>query len=176
MKTFYTWSAAVKELGERIAVMRPLAGRGVGIEQTPGGMRISVLEEHQYNYDYCGSFKLIIDEDVINVVDGMGVDPDNAGFAQINGRTYQVADQTCAVPSSSGYVCLKGELDQTGEIATFSVEIKESPMRDFDNEAVYPLGYVKITGEGENLSASLIQFYHAMPQLWVTGDCNNEVT
>lgn len=176
MKTFYTWSAAVAELGERLAAIRPLAGRGVGIEQTPGGMRISVLEEHQYNGDYSGSFKLALEGGVITATDGMSVDPDNAGFAQVNGKTYQVANKTCAVPAASGYVCLKAELDYSGDNATFGLEIKASPMPDFNNEAVYPLGYVLISGEGENLTASLIQFHHAMPQLWITGDCNNEVT
>jgi len=124
--------------------------------------------------EYNGPFKIINGESGLEVVDGMELDDSYAGYAMGNGELEPIESGT---PSGSapGYVCLKGEFDETAESFSWSYIITEYPESEVTEIiAIYPLGYVDTSGEGD--VSKIYQFHHAVPQLWVLGECESDTS
>ena len=123
---------------------------------------------------YNGPFKIIDGESGIEIVDGMELDDNYAGYAMGNGELEAIES---GVPEGSapGYVCLKAEFDESSETFSWTYIIAKYPETEAtESIAIYPLGYVDIGGDGE--SRKIIQFHHAVPQLWVLGECESDAS
>ncbi len=122
--------------------------------------------------EYDGPFKIVDGESGIEVIDGR--DPDNgyAGYAMANGELTPVASGAVE-GSAPGYVCLVAEFNEAEETFSWSYLITEYPEAEVtETTAVYPLGYVDANANGE--ASKIIQFHHAVPQLWVLGECESQ--
>ena len=119
--------------------------------------------------EYDGPFKIVDGESGIEVIDGRDPDESYAGYAMANGELTAV-EAGAVEGSGPGYVCLVAEFDETEETFSWSYLIAESPETEVtDTIAVYPLGYIEADEDGN--PSKIIQFHHAVPQLWVLGEC-----
>lgn len=116
---------------------------------------------------YRGNFKLTLENNSINIFDGSDEESSNAGFVLCNGELQEVSKGS--VSASSGYVCLKGVLNN--KTWTVSFEIKSDLSGD-ETTGYYALGYVKSAVGGGDVE--LIQYYHNTPNIFVFGDCKVE--
>ena len=119
--------------------------------------------------EYDGPFKIVNGESGIEVIDGRDPDANYAGFAMGNGELTSI-ESGAVSGSAPGYVCLQAEFDEDDETFTWSYLITEYPEAEVtETIAIYPLGYLEADDDGE--ASKIIQFYHAVPQLWVLGEC-----
>jgi hypothetical protein len=117
---------------------------------------------------YSGPFRIVEDEFGFYVESG--IDPEDvlAGYALFNGEMIAV-DAGMVLSDGPGYVCLVIEETDAEPFAYF--DILETPEGD-EGQAVYPLGY--ITQDTESGTYEIHQFHHAMPQLWIVGECEDD--
>lgn len=117
---------------------------------------------------YSGPFKLVISELGIEVVNGMNSDDLYAGHILFNGKIMPV-ETGLVLSSGEGLVCLIAEIDETDEAFVY-FDIIDGDLSEVEEDtAVYPLGYAESNDEDE--ITNTIQFYHAMPELWLTDEC-----
>lgn len=117
---------------------------------------------------YSGPFRIVEDEFCFYVENG--IDPDDvlAGYALLNGEMIAV-DAGMVLSDGPGYVCLVIEETDAEPFAYF--DILETPEGE-EGQAVYPLGYISQDTESETYE--IHQFHHAMPQLWIVGECEDD--
>ena len=119
--------------------------------------------------EYDGPFKIINGDSGIEVVDGRDPDANYAGFAMGNGELTSIESGSVS-GFAPGYVCLQAKFDEDEEPFTWSFLITEYPETEVtETTAIYPLGYLEADDDGG--IAKIIQFHHAVPQLWVLGEC-----
>jgi hypothetical protein len=64
------------------------------------------------------------------------------------------------------------EFDESSESFSWSYLVTEYPEVEVtENTAIYLLGYIEADEEGK--TSRIIQFHHAVPQLWVLGECES---
>ena len=115
---------------------------------------------------YSGPFKIINSEVGLEVINGLYPEDIYAGYALFNGEPIPI-EVGYVLSSKTGYICLVIEaFDDEEPFIYFDIF---SEMSVVENTAIYPLGYAEADEESENVK--ITQFYHAMPQLWLTDEC-----
>lgn len=121
---------------------------------------------------YGGWFKVIADEDTIQVVDGGGQDAGFAGYAFYNAAA--VHCRSGSLPAENGYLCLRISYDSDHQVSYgFTDTISDMPhLEDAggDNTAEYPLALIS---EGED-GWTIQQLCYGIPQLWCFGPCDTD--
>ncbi len=118
--------------------------------------------------DYTGPFKIVQDEFGFYVENGIDPEDALAGYALFNGEMVAV-DAGMVLASGPGYVCLV--IEETDADPFIYFDIFQAPEGE-EGQAVYPLGYAGYNEESETYAIN--QFHHALPQLWILGDCEDE--
>ena len=123
--------------------------------------------------EYNGPFKLIKSEIGLEVVSGMDAEDATAGYAMLNGEIFPVASDYVQ-DSGEGYVCLQSDItdDGTGEYSHEESFVIAAEPSNTEDSLQYPLGYVMTGDDGE--ISQIIQFHHALPQLWFLGECKSD--
>ena len=115
---------------------------------------------------YSGPFKIVISEVGLEVINGIELEGVYAEYALFNGKPIAI-ESGYVLSSAAGYVCLIIEAFNDGEPFIYYDIFPE--ITTVENTAIYPLGYAEVNEEGESITVT--QFYHAMPQLWLTDEC-----
>jgi len=120
--------------------------------------------------EYNGPFKIVKSEIGLEIVSGMNAEDTTAGYAMLNGEIFPVASDFVQ-NSGEGYVCLQSDISDDGDGGLSHEEsfVITGEPSNTESALQYPLGYVTTGDDGE--ISQIIQFSHAMPQLWITDEC-----
>ena len=115
---------------------------------------------------YSGPFKIVSSEVGLEVINGFEPEDIYAGYALFNGKPIAI-ESGYVLSTATGYVCLVIEaFDDEEPLVYYDIF---SDITTAESTVIYPLGYAEIDEESE--TTKITQFYHAMPQLWLTEEC-----
>jgi hypothetical protein len=141
MKTFYRWTDAVLYLKNLIMQSAPLAGKGIVVENTPRGRRISctaVGAPGSSTAEYAGPFKLIAASSTLKVINGANEALTYCGGIIMPTPIYP--DVFTAAPAGDAgvvYVRIFYTTDEDGEFAEYDAElaVAEELPDEYDSDA-----------------------------------------